>query len=195
METNQGRDPPTGRNVFFGWCVFCAAAFLGVAFCLPGEDPVRAAIWAAAASAVAGLVLSCWWALGYVAPPSAENENAERKAVLATSWETPFVVGAVLCAVSFFLLAPAYAQGRSPFHWVWCLVGIGGFVAAGIVVGIVRGGREDKRLLVFTVSMLLWTVLMLIGQHAMNTGFERPLIGVLLGAVFFLFLFKPWRKD
>lgn len=190
METNTGRDPPKGLNVFLGWALFCVVAFLGVAFCLPGEDPMRGAIWAGAASAAAALVLSVWWAVGYVPSPT-EITTGRQVPVM----ERPFVIGAVVSAVSWFIIGPAYVRGHSPLEPWWCFVGICAFAAAGIVVHIMRGGKADRRLLAFTICMVLWTALMIIGHRAMNVGVERPLIGVLLGAAFFLVIFKPWRKD
>lgn len=191
MGTKQGRKPPNGQDVFLAWSVFVAAASLGVAFCLPGEDPLSAAIWAGAASAAAGLLLAIWWAVGYVAPPA----SGESSKALVAKWEFPFVIGAVVSAVSWFIVAPAWAQGRSPFPGWTCYFGIGAFVAAGIVVDLMRGRDPHKRTLAFAICMVLWTVLMVIGRFGSSTGLEPPLIGVLIGAGAFMYLFKPWRKD
>lgn len=192
METNRnGRDPPKGSNVFLGWVMISVAAFLGVAFCLPGEDPMRATIWAGAVSAAAGLLLAAWWGVGYVPPPA----SGESSKALVAKWEFPFVAGAVVSAASWFIVAPAWAQGRSPFPGWVCYFAIAIFVITGIVVDLMRGRKDDKRLQAFVICQVLWTSLMLVGKQAMNTGFERPLIGVVLGAAFLLVIFKPWRKD
>ena len=119
--------------------------------------------------------------------PPEQNER-ERLAGLWSAWALFVGMGALMGAVPFHSLQD-FLRGAG----IGLIVGVVLFVAYHVGGG---GGRKGKkRLLAFVVPMVLWTVVMMIGQHSMDTGFVPPLIGVLLGAGTLLFIFKPWRKD